>query len=455
MSASQSVFEEAILESNDQKRTVDIATAIVAFEYYEDIFSPAITAKMTVVNTGDTVKPPNAEGTADGGSAQSIYNGLPLRGGERLSLKIAPNSDTNIALDFSQNENDYLYVSSITDVISESQRESFTLHLTSREAITNETIRVVKKYPTTSTIDNSVKTILKDILKTDKFSDKDIEKSSNSYGFIGNNRKPFTVLIWLASKAVPAISGDATAGFVFYQTKDGFKFRSIDNLISQEAKATYLYTQATESVDAEGNKNNNNFKILNYSTDKNQNLIEKLKLGTYSSYRMFFNPLTFEFTPPSKGLFKLSDYVSKTNNLGDQLKLPKISNSSNQTLGDIPTRIITQVLDIGTMEPDVSTQQNSDPFKYQSQALMRYNILFTQTLSMIVPLNTNLNAGDIIQCNFPKVSSSEGEEFDKEQSGLYMIKELCHHYDIAASYTSMKLVRDTFGQNVESKEKKK
>jgi hypothetical protein len=452
MSKDTSVFEEAILESNDLKRTVDIRSGIIAFEYYEDIFSPTITAKIKIVNAGNSIRPPNSQGESDG-STQSLYNGLPLRGGERLSIKIAPNTDSNIALDFSRTPDDYLYVSSITDVISESQTESFTLHLVSREAITNETIRVSRKYSTNSTIDNSVKSILKDVLKTDKFSDKTVDKSSNSYGFIGNQRKPFTVLIWLASKAVPVKSGDATAGFLFYQTQEGFNFKSIDELISKEEIATYTYTESTVSYENE-NKVNNDFKILDYTTDKNQNLIEKLKLGTYSSYRMFFNPLTFEFTDPAKGLFKLSDYVSKTNNLGEQLKLPKIGSNSSQSLGDVPTRIITQVLDIGTLEPGVSTDLNSDPFKYQSQTLMRYNILFTQSLSMIVSLNTNLKAGDIIRCNFPKISSSNDEEYDKEQSGLYMIKEICHHFDIESSYTSMKLIRDTFGENQEARTKR-
>ena len=98
------------------------------------------------------------------------------------------------------------------------------------------------------------------------------------------------------------------------------------------------------------------------------------------------------------------------------------------------------------MEKDVSTEENADPFKYQSQSLMRYNILFTQTLSMIIPLNTNLMAGDLITCQFPKISGNDKEEYDKEQSGLYMIKELCHHFDSESSYTSMKLIRDTFGR---------
>ena len=437
----KSIYEELILESNDQKRTIDIRQGTVSIDYYEDIFSPTITAKIRVVNTGDTIQAPDKEGNPDG-EKQSIYNGLPLRGGERVSLKIRGNTTKNPGLDFATNQKDYLYVSSITDIVSESQRETFLLHLTSREAITNETSRVGKKYKTSSTIDASVTDILKNYLKTEKIGK--IDKTQNKYGFIGNLRKPFTILVWLASKGVPAeISGDATAGFVFYQTREGFQFRSIDSLISQKPDniPTYTYTQVNES----GTTRDNDFAILNYMTEKNQNLIEKLRLGSYASYRMFYNPLTFEFTDPQKGTFTTDDYVSGVKNLGQQLELPKISNDSNIDLGHIPTRYLTQVLDIGTMEKDVSRDVNSDPFKYQSQAIMRYNMLFTQTMSIVVGSNTNLKAGDIIKCNFPKISRGDKEEYDKEQSGLYMIKELCHHFDSDASYTSMKLIRDTFG----------
>ena len=449
MSIKKSIYEELILESNDQKRTVDIRTGTVSIDYYEDIFSPTITVKIQVGNTGDSLQAQDNEGNATG-TFQSIYNGLPLRGGERVSLKIAGNSGTNPGLDFATDEKDYLHVSSITNVISESQREFFELNLVSREAITNETTRVPKRFPPGQSISDSVESIIKEYLKTDKI-DK-IDKTQNKYGFIGNLRKPFTVLVWLASKGVPDSSKkDATAGCVFYQTQDGFNFRSIDNLISQPPRKSfnakefvYTYTDVNQS----GNERNNDFKILQYTTNRNQNLIEKLRLGVYSSYRMFYNPLTFEFTPPEKGTFntfKLSNYVSGMNNLGQELQLPKISSSSNVSLGDSPSRILTQVLDIGTVEVGVSTEGNSDPLKYQSQAIMRYNILFTQTLSMTVPSNTNLRAGDIITCKFPKISREDGATYDDEQSGLYMIKELCHHFDTEGSYTSMTLVRDTFG----------
>jgi len=450
MSTKKSIYEQIIIESNDQKRTVDIRNGVVSVDYYEDIFSPTITAKLTVANTGDSIQAPDNQGNPDG-EFQSIYNGLPLRGGERVSIKIAGNSSTNPGLDFASEQKNYLYVSSITNVISESQRESFTLNLVSREAITNETARVGKKYKTTSPINESVKDIIKNYLKTDKIGT--IDNTKNKYGFIGNRRKPFTVLVWLASKGVPVSSKNSTAGFLFYQTKDGFNFRAIDELITQEKRKTitnqnFIYTYT--DVNQTGTERNNDFNILEYTTMRNQNLLEKLRLGTYSSLRIFYNPLDFSFTSEREGKFSLKDYAGKDKNpknLGQDLKLPKISSDSNVDLGDIPTRIITQVLDIGTLEKDVSTDPNSNPAEYQSQALMRYNTLFTQTLSMIVPSNTNLRAGDVIECQFPKITRADGKEFDDDQSGLYMIKELCHHFDTEGSYTSMKLIRDTFGRH--------
>ena len=441
MSFNKSIYEELILESNDQQRTVDIRNGTLAIQYFEDIFSPTITAKVKVVNTGNSIPSFN---NSDGEN-QSIYNGLPLRGGERLSMRIAGNTTSNPALDFSARPDDYFYVSSITDIISEANNESFTLHLVSREAITNETSRVMRKYPTGSAINDSVEAILKDVLKTTKIGT--IEKTRNKYGFIGNMRKPFTVLIWLASKSVPEVSGDATAGFVFYQTKDGFQFRSIDNLITQPKKATYIYNPTTVTYDENNNKVNNDFKILSYITEKNQNLIEKLRLGAYASHRTFFNPLDFSFSNYQEGVFSLNNYSNKAENLGsNDLRLPRVQEGSSLSLGDVPSRLITAVLDIGTMEPEVSRDdQNADPFLHQSQTLFRYNSLLTQTMSITLPVNTDLSAGDIIECLFPKVSISDSSEYDSETSGLYMIKELCHHFDTTNSYTSLKLIRDTFG----------
>ena len=339
-----------------------------------------------------------------------------------------------------------MFVSSITQVLQETQRESFLLNLVSREAITNETSRVMKRY--NGTISGTVRKILTDPLigfNVDESKLDDIvESTRGSYDFIGNLRKPFSTLITLASKSVPDVSKNSTAGFVFFQTQDGFQFSSIDSLIKKGSKATYRYTDVNESSTTK----NNDFNILKYNIDKNQNLIENLRMGTYSFVRLAFNPLTHAFTQDffSYGE-KNTGKDKKISNLGGDLELPKISDDSNQTLDQIPTRAVSQIVDIGATA-GVSTADNYPSSQYQGQNIVRYNLLMTQSVSMMVPCNTDLRAGDIITCEFPKISREDKNEIDRQTSGKYMIKELCHHFESKRSFTSMTLVRDTFAGEI-------
>ena len=55
MSIQKSIYEELILESSDRSRTIDISTGAISIDYYEDIFSPTITAKIKILNTGNTI----------------------------------------------------------------------------------------------------------------------------------------------------------------------------------------------------------------------------------------------------------------------------------------------------------------------------------------------------------------------------------------------------------------
>lgn len=426
MSATDSTqYEEILIESTvDKNRTIDLRQGVQSVDYYEDVFSPTITAKILVSTTGSVI------------DNTGVYLGLPLRGGERLSMKLQGNTDSNPGLDFSGNNS--LYVSGISNVIRDSKQETFVLNLCSREAITNETSRVPIRFPTSSPISVSAEEIIKKYLVTNK--ELFIDKTSNKYGFIGNMKKPFTLLTWLASKGVPETT-DGTAGYFFYETQDGYCFKSVDSLIAQESSGVYT---SVETVDRDRNQD---FQILNHVTTRNNNLLEKLRLGQFSTQRSYFNPLTFDYTAPDKGLFKLEDYAGKSKNLGRSFGMPPINEGSETTLGDIPSRLVTGIVDIGTLEDGVSYEENADPFKYQSQAIMRYNIMFTQTMTITVPSNTNLRAGNIIQCLFPATTTeSDNIKFDGEISGLYMIKELCHHFDAEGSYTSLKLIRDTFGQ---------
>ena len=434
----KSIYEKFIIESADQSRTVDISSGVIAFTYFENIFSPYLTARVIVTNTGGSIK-------GKDGRLQSIYNGLPLRGGERVVIKVASNSNNNIGLDFSKKPSDYFYVASVTNVLIDEGSETFTLNLVSREAITNETVRVGKKFPTSQKISDSVKDILKNYLKVDKIDG--VEETQNPYGFIGNMRKPFTILTMLASKSVPGnVSGkDATAGYFFFETQQGYRFKSIDSLIRNEPfSEKYVYAPGIIDTD----DTTKDFKILEFTTSRNQNLLENLERGAYCSHRQYMNPLTFEYTPSTQTIFKTEDYTGKIENLGadPDIILPQLSTNDNRTLSSVPSRYVTGILDIGTTDSSVSIEGNADPAKIHSQSMMRYNTLFTQVLTMTIPLNTNLKAGDIISCDFPRIDVEKRKEPDEIQSGLYMIKKLTHFFNSKGSYSKLQLVRDTNGR---------
>ena len=444
MSASSpSLYEKFTIESADGKKTVDMSSGVVNFTYYENLFSPTLTAKAIIVNTGNTVK-------AEDGKVKSLYNGLPLRGGERVVIKIAGNSKVNKdGLDFSKTPEQYFHVSSITNVLVDSGKEILTLNLISREALTNETSRVGKKFPSTQRISDSVKDIIEKYLSTDKINE--IDETQNPYGFIGNMKKPFTLITWLASKSVPAkgAAKDSSAGFLFYENKYGFNFRSIDNLIEEDPfPKTYKFTPGI--VNSEDP--NRDFKILRYGINRNQDLISKLERGAFSSQRYYINPVSFK---PSISVFKSTDYIKPEgmSKLGSKpIDLPRVDDKSDDNLGDLPTRIFVSMLDVGTIEEDAvdegwnsSSKRNADPEKIQAQSMTRYNQLFTQVLEITVPFNCNLSAGHIVKCEFPLTGDTKVKEPDPETSGLYMIKELAHFFDAQGSYSKLKLVRDTFG----------
>jgi len=109
---------------------------------------------------------------------------------------------------------------------------------------------------------------------------------------------------------------------------------------------------------------------------------------------------------------------------------------------------MTGVLDFGTTEKKDanSRKQNADPMEYHSQAMMRYNTIFTQTLNVTIPLNTALIAGALVKIKYAKVTIDQDKVIDDEQSGLYMIKELVHFYGSEGSFTKLKLLRDTTGK---------
>ena len=441
---------ELITIESDQGVTIDLRLGVVSFQYYEDLFSPTITAKMVIISTSGVVSDDKTN------KIESLYNGLPIRGGERVAVRIKGNSNVNKGLQFDTPDT-YLYVSKISNIIRDGQKEIFVLHLVSREAITNEVTHVNRKFNAYSLIDDHVKNILKNDLKVkpNKYVG-NIDRASNKYGFLGNLKTPFQILVWLASKATPQTqSKSGFTGYFFYQTQSGFNFRSADSLIQDgldgrtartnfKAPREYTHKQFTDYINETGD-----FNILSYSVRRNNDLLRKLIIGQYSNFTTSFNPYTGAFSQVDEGIFNLKDILNqpkgkKISTLGDVPEVPKLLSDDGLGLGELPSRIMSVVKDVGTLSKEASKEDTPGVSQTQKEALVRYNLLFQQVVRVIIPLNTNLQAGELVKLNF--LGAPEGSTYDRKQSGYYLIKELCHAFDTEQSVTSMTVIRDTFGE---------
>ena len=431
----------SILEIEKDGRTVDFRAAAASIDFYEDIFCPTVSCSIQIINSGGVIEGEN-------GKKVSLYEGLKIRGGETVRILIRANSPDNQDIDYNTVES--LYVNGITGLIRDDNKEIFTLHLFSKQAYDNEKTFLVKKYQENVQISEHVSTIIRESFPDLFQFNVDIEETFNNFGFIGNQMKPFDAITKLASKAAPAINPNATAGFLFFQTTEGYKFKSIDTLLSAELRDPnkYVYTQYNSSqcdFKARGDLVSLDYKINQFSIIRNKNIVEDFRKGTYSSERRFLNPVDFTVTNKSLN-FTGNDY-SKIKTAGEIFQPDQEIKIGDQSFSDKPTKIITETFDVGTQTgEDVNKAVNTDPLTFQSQRKMRYNTLFTQIISITVPLNTNLRAGDLVDCVFPSIGDTDGNDVDRTQlSGIYMIKELRHHYDTRTSYSGLLLVRDTSG----------
>jgi len=419
-------YQSVTIASLDGTKTIDITNSILGIDYYEDILSPCITMTIDLMN------------------AYSIFNGLPIRGGESVAMEIE-----TVFGNFRLDGEKAMFVTKLSGLDAQRTNESFTLHLTSKEALQNETVRCCTKY-NNANINTHVEDILKKVLQTSKIGQ--IEKTSNTYSFIGNNKKPFHILTWLGPKSISAYSksgnsgkeAKGTSGFLFYENIDGFNFRSIDSLVSNtqiqnsSSDKENIFKYTFDGIGAiQANDLSNNFKILNYNYEKNIDLMKSLRVGMYVNKTYFYDMYNQELKIYK---YSLKEELKNATKLGANESI-----AASEQFGNSITRIMTRASDHGILDSKGTFAESGRDNADMSKSFSRYNLLFTQALNINIPCNVKLKAGDIIYAQFPQMESAQTGEVDKEQSGNYLIKELRHHFSPNEMLTSLRLVRDSYG----------
>ena len=386
------------------KEPQNITAGVTDISYFEDITVPHIELKVTFVDV------------------DQLLGRLGVTGGEYIDLTVLYGDGDQTKFEI-RAEDHKLILNCVRDMVTDFNKQVATLEFVSVEDFVNQTARVNQKY--TGNITETVKKLLNDstALGTDKNLESD--EAANSYSFVGNLKHPIETIQWLCSKTQ---ASKDSFGFLFYETFDGYNFMSIKSLLEQEP---IEYKQSNKALDTQAT-------ILDSNLDETNDVGINLKTGMYANRTIFVD---IENQTLKEVDFKIDDL-----NIENR---PKLGNK----LDEIPTRLMLKISDVGVSQKGSEkkeTQPASELDEYKNKSYIRNNLLFSQSLSISIPLNTNLRVGLVIDVKLPLKQGTDGDEKvdsygsdrTNDSSGRYLISQLMHKMGGGKSETQLKLIRN-------------
>ena len=295
----------------------------------------------------------------------------------------------------------------------------------SKELFDSEQIKVAKSYKGKA-IHQIVTDILLTQLKIDpkRIDTQNFEKTTGVYDFVIPTLRPFESISWLCTYAKPAKTGEQRADMLFFETKDGFQFRSIASIYKDRPYKTYTYNVKNIENQTIEQKSTS---ILDYQFVKDFDSLNEINSGTFVNRVMFFDPLNrsinftdFDYTKDITSRLNKSSPTDTSEYPKDFAKgaLKLVVSNSNQKLKPTFQNLNPSQKNL---TPDVFVQETVQNRTAQL-ALANYTIL-----KIRVPGDTGLTAGSVINVNLPALDYQGGrKQFDKFYSGKYLVTAVRH-----------------------------
>ena len=411
----------------EKGQSVSLVNGFMQLNYYESLLQDSIFVDYMFVDTGNTVK------------GKSLMEGLPVVTSEEFLVEFEDNNNKSLKAD--------LYVNKVNTVELDNAKTVVTFNLVTEEFLINEKTHVNKRMD--GKISDHIKLILEDEKYLGSKKKLDIEDTDNNYNYIPNKKKPYYTMNWLSTKGIPGGSSggkkEDSAGFILFETSEGFHFKSIDALFKQKQKKKYIYTGSSDKgglvpAGYDG-------KILEHVAENKINLQDKMKMGAFNTKIIRFDPFNCFYEEEEKSA---KEAEGGTTTGGKSL--PKI----NKKFTDKSTRTTYMLVDKGVLpegdneeQIDKNEKETLDQKNVVNQSIRRYNQLFSAMETITIAGDFSLHAGDAIWVDTPAVEVDHcGHQMNNENGGKYVISDLCHYVSSKRTYTKMNIIRDSFGRKL-------
>jgi len=407
------------LDSAGQK--IDIRKLMIDMSYYEDIYTFAASGYITIID------------------AQGFIELLQLTGNEFIEvdfgkIKDAPNENI---------QRFRVYKLGNRKPSGNNNSEPYTLYFCSEELMLSEQIKISKSY-TGKKISEIVKDILIEKLKIKSQNIEKIEETTGMYDFVIPKMKPFEAISWVSTYARPQKYG-STADMLFFETKNGFNFRSIQSLNKENIYATYRYEPKNISNQNQSLQDKTT-QVLEYEFNKVYDMMHDISSGAFANRLVSIDPMTRSFN--------VTDFDYNKSKM-EKLNPEGVLNDLQNRLGTSISQAFEGVLKVATG----NSNQGNIPYIKEKEGGFAKDIsietfvpLRTAAISLAnytsiklsIPGDPGITAGRTINFDLYSLKPTDNlKELDKFYSGKYLVTAVRHIIQPTRYQTILEIAKDS------------
>lgn len=246
----------------------------------------------------------------------------------------------------------------------------------------------------------------------------DIDETVGNHKFVIPNLSVDDTISFLSSEAD---SADHIPYFFFYENNNGFNFKNLGSLVSQEVKQKYQYipsnfTETTADYRSDDYTEATN--IISFEVLKQSDYLENLENGLFKSKTIQLDILRKNKNEVD---YRYDNYFPKFKKL-QNFKIAGDVESGNPVIRMVTSRD-------GHQSDKIFADENPTPKKIGStvaQSESYYQHIFNTCVEVALPGDTNINAGDVIYLSIPPASNVKDQLLteDKYLSGKYLVTKI-------------------------------
>jgi len=307
-----------------------------------------------------------------------------------------------------------LVVYDVQDRLVVDGKSKATLLCCSPDLINNAAAKISKRFGTGGgdTINNIVTDILENILTTSREL-VSFAPTKNKFSFISCYWSPFTIIKWLATKAIPAEGGsgaNASAGYAFFENARGYNFLAYDSFATKEYTKKMIVGYEEPEM---GEPDKTIIPIMSMRVTSAADVLRGLNYGSYTSKFMTFDVKDMSYTEHN---FNISKYYKDVPKMNGDVTLPKYFEKFEKATA--PTRIMSKIMDTALFTEGTMTQ---DSTKQVAQSALREKLFYSKEVEVEYVGDIDLFVGDTVELT---VYKGKARSLDGNNSGVYVVGQI-------------------------------